>query len=180
MKKSFSFIVAAICLSILFYPDQITGLSTGSPGGKTASPMDNSDCTSCHNVNSTVVTTTNITSNIPSSGYIPGTIYTITANLSNPLLTLNGFEITCEEVSNNTKTGTFFISDPINTKFTNNATAITHTPAGNSLNSWSFDWEAPSAGTGAGLLPYLILQLRDELRRSRIVVGASKALRQHS
>lgn len=148
MKRNILFFAITICISILIYPNQTIGLSSGSPGGKTASPMDNSDCTSCHNVNSTSVTITNITSNIPSSGYIPGTIYTITASLSSPLLTLNGFEITCEEDNNNTKTGTFFITDPVNTKFVNNGDAITHTPNGNSLSSWSFDWEAPSSGTG--------------------------------
>ena len=112
MKRNILFVAITVCISILIYPNQTIGLSSGSPGGKTASPMDNSDCTSCHNVNSTSVTITNITSNIPSSGYIPGTIYTITASLTSPLLTLNGFEITCEEDNNNTKTGTFFITDP--------------------------------------------------------------------
>ena len=65
--------------------------------------MDNSDCTSCHSVPGTTVSTTHITSNIPSTGYIPGNTYTITTSSW-----ADGFEITCEENTGNTKTGTFF------------------------------------------------------------------------
>ena len=146
MKKSIFILGSIIAIAILFYPQSTIGKLTGSPGGKTGSPMDNSDCTSCHNVTGTTVSTTNITSNIPSTGYIPGNTYTITANLSNwgPL----GFEITCEENTNNTKTGTFFNTNTSETQLVNNGNAITHTAAGNSLNTWIFDWEAPSIGTG--------------------------------
>jgi len=146
MKKNTFILGSIIAIAILFYPQSIIGKLTGSPGGKTGSPMDNSDCTSCHNIQGTTVTTTHISSNIPSNGYIPGNTYIITANLnaSGPL----GFEITCEENTSNTKTGTLFNTDPITTQLVNNGNAITHTTAGNSLNTWSFDWEAPSIGTG--------------------------------
>ena len=146
MKKNTFILGSIIAIAILFYPQSTIGKLTGSPGGKTGSPMDNSDCTSCHDIQGTTVTTTHITSNIPSNGYIPGNTYTITANLnaSGPL----GFEITCEENTSNTKTGTLFNTDPSTTQLVNNGNAITHTTAGNSLNTWSFDWEAPSIGTG--------------------------------
>jgi len=146
MKKLLSFFVFVIFLAIFFYPETTISMLTGSPGGKTGSPMDNSDCTSCHAVLGTVVTTTNITSDIPATGYVPGNIYTITANF--PAFDARGFEITCEENVNNTKIGTFFITNPIETQLVNNGTAVTHTTAGNTSNSWSFDWEAPAAGTG--------------------------------
>ncbi len=146
MKKSIFIFGAIIIASILFYPQSIIGKLTGSPGGKTGSPMDNSDCTSCHSVLSTTVSNTNITSNIPSAGYVPGNTYTITANFGN--FEENGFEITCEENTNNTKTGTFFNTNTIETQLVNNGNSITHTAAGNSSNTWSFDWEAPSIGTG--------------------------------
>ena len=147
MKKSIFIFGSIIAIAILFYPQSTIGKLTGSPGGKTGSTMDNSDCTSCHNIQATTVSTTNITSNIPSDGYIPGNTYTITANLANaggP----NGFEITCEENTSNTKTGTLFNINTSATQLVNNGNAITHTTAGNSLNTWSFDWEAPSIGTG--------------------------------
>ena len=107
MKKLLSFLAFTFFLAIVFYPEKTVSMLTGSPGGKTGSPMDNSDCTSCHNVMGTIVTTTNITSDIPSSGYIPGNIYTITATF--PAFDARGFEITCEENLNNTKTGTFLL-----------------------------------------------------------------------
>ena len=106
--------------------------------------MDNSDCTSCHYAEfPATVSTTHITSNIPSNGYTPGNTYTITTSSW-----ADGFEITCEENTGNTKTGTFFNTNASATQLVNNGNAITHTAAGISSNTWSFDWEAPSIGTG--------------------------------
>ena len=77
-------------------------------------------------------------------------IYNITATMNSGLGfgDPKGFEVTCEENTNNTKAGLFGTSDPINTQFTNNSNAVTHTAAGNSLNTWNLTWEAPIAGTG--------------------------------
>ena len=143
MRKHIFILGSIIALAILFYPQSIIGKLAGSPGGKTGSPMDNSDCTSCHNVAGTTVSTTDITSNIPSTGYIPGNTYTITTSSW-----ADGFEITCEENTGNTKTGTFFNTNASSTQLVNNGNAITHTATGISSNTWSFDWEAPSIGTG--------------------------------
>ena len=102
--------------AILFYPQATIGKLTGSPGGKTGSPMDNSDCTSYQSVLNTDVTTINITSNIPSTGYVPGNTYNITVAL-NPVVGLGpaGFEVTCEENTTNTKSGSFGITSPTST-----------------------------------------------------------------
>ena len=143
MKKTTFIFGSIIAIAILLYPKSTISKLIGSPGGKTGSPMDNSDCTSCHNVGGTTLSTTNITSNIPSTGYIPGNTYTITTSSW-----ADGFEITCEENTGNTKTGTFFNINPGATQLVNNGNAITHTAAGISSNTWSFDWEAPSIGTG--------------------------------
>ena len=143
MKKHIFILGSIIAIAILFYPQSTIGKLTGSPGGKTGSPMDNSDCTSCHNVAGTNVSTTDITSNIPSNGYTPGNTYTITTSSL-----ADGFEITCEENTGSTKTGTFFNTNPSTNQLVNNGNAITHTAAGNSSGTWSFDWEAPSIGTG--------------------------------
>jgi len=145
MKKSFFALTAIIVIAILFYPQSTIGRLNGSPGGKTGSPMDNSDCTSCHSVVSTTTSTTNITSNIPSTGYVPGNTYTIIASLNSFDA---GFEITCEENTGNTKTGTFFNTNTSETQLVNNGNSITHTAAGNSSSLWSFDWQAPFIGTG--------------------------------
>jgi len=149
MKKSIFIFGAIIVAAILFYPQATTGKLTGSPGGKTGSPADGLDCMECHAALSTSTTISNITSNIPSSGYVPGDIYNITAvhnggGFGDP----KGFEITCEENTSNTKTGAIFITNSNATQFTNNGSAVTHTAAGNSLSTWSFDWQAPVVGTG--------------------------------
>jgi len=143
MKKYILIFSTIIAIAIFFYPTTSNSNSTGSVGGKTGSPMDNSDCTSCHNVAGTTVSTTNITSNIPSNGYTPGNTYTITTSSW-----ADGFEITCEENTGNTKTGTFFNTNASSTQLVNNGNAITHTAAVISSNTWIFDWEAPSIGTG--------------------------------
>ena len=111
-------------------------------------PTDGLDCTECHS-GTTLSTTSNITSNIPSSGYVPGNTYNITVVL-NPVVGLDpaGFEVTCEENTTNTKSGSFGITNPTSTQFTNNSSAVTHTTAGNSLGTWSFNWVAPIAETG--------------------------------
>lgn len=148
MKNILSLFSIIFSVAILFYPQITIGELTGSPGGKTGSPMDNSDCTQCH-TGATPSTTSNIISNIPASGYVPGTIYSITASIPGSLtLDPNGFEITCEENTFNTKTGLFLITNSNSTQHVNNGSAVTHTAAGNNLNTWSFDWEAPVAGTG--------------------------------
>ena len=135
-------------MALLFYPTTTISLSSGSPGGKTGSPSDNSDCTSCHSVLATTSNLTAITSNIPSSGYVPGITYTITASL-NPNSPKNGFEVTCEEDATGTKTGTFFITNTNTTKLVNSGSSVTHKASGNTLNTWSFEWEAPTQGTGS-------------------------------
>ena len=148
MKKNLVIFSIFIITAILLYPEAMVSFSTGSPGGKTGSPLDNADCTSCHTVISTSSTLTSISSNIPSSGYVPGNTYTITATI-NPNAMASGFEVTSEENLTNTKTGTFFITNSTATQLVNNGSAVTHTSAGgNALNSWSFDWQAPTAGTG--------------------------------
>jgi len=144
MKKSIFILGSIIVIAILFYPQSTIGKLTGSPGGKTGSPMDNADCSSCHgNTGPVTVTTTDITSNIPNTGYTPGNTYTITTSSL-----ADGFEITSEENTSNTKVGTFFNTNPSETQLVNNGTAITHTAAGISSNTLSFDWEAPAIGTG--------------------------------
>ena len=144
MKKYIFILGSIILIAIFLYPTTSISNSTGSVGGKTGSPMDNSDCTSCHYAEfPATVSTTHITSNIPSTGYTPGNTYTITTSSW-----ADGFEITCEENTGNTKTGTFFNTNASATQLVNNGNAITHTAAGISSNTWSFDWEAPSIGTG--------------------------------
>ena len=150
MKKLLLFIPITLSIAIFFYPKSSTSTSTGSPGGKTGSPTDGVNCTQCHYAGSGSGAT--ITSNIPSTGYVPGTTYTITATVAQTGINKFGFEITAEKNVGGTKTGTFFVTNSTETKLVNSNTAITHKAAGNSgtnNKSWSMDWQAPSLGTGA-------------------------------
>ena len=151
MKKSLLFIPTCIGLAIFFYPTTSNSNVSGSPGGKTGSPTDGTSCTGCHYAGTGTGAT--ITTNIPSSGYIPNQVYTITANINQSGINKFGFEITAEEANFlSAKKGTFLVTDSNETKFTNNNTAITHKVGGTSgsnAKSWSMDWEAPNTGTGA-------------------------------
>ena len=100
MKKSLLSIVLLIVLSIVFYPQkELISKINGSPGGKTGSPADGGSCIQCHDdfaLNSGVGIP-NITSNIPSTGYVPGVTYTITSSISEAgleIINTNGKKLT--------------------------------------------------------------------------------------
>ena len=150
MKKYLLIIPITIALGIFFYPTTSNSNAAGSEGGKTGSPTDGASCTGCHYAG--VGTGATITSDIPSSGYIPGDLYTITANINQSGISKFGFEITSEEANfGSAKKGTFFVTNSTETQPVNNNTAITHTAGGTSgsdSKSWSMNWEAPNTGTG--------------------------------
>ena len=150
MKKSLLLIPITIAIAIFFYPTTSISNAGGSPGGKTGSPNDGAaSCTGCHYAGTGTGAT--ITTNIPTNGYIPNQVYTITADIIHSGINKFGFEITSEKNSGNTKTGSFLITNSAEMKFTNNNTAITHKSGGTSgsnSRSWSMDWEAPNTGNG--------------------------------
>ncbi|MDG1477150.1 MAG: T9SS type A sorting domain-containing protein [Vicingaceae bacterium] len=129
----------------------VHAFSGGSPGGRSSSPADASNCTACHSgslINGS--TASSITSNIPVSGYVAGTTYTITGTISEVGINKFGFEITAEKDADNSKIGTMVITDATNTKIVGGS-AVTHQSAGTTgtgSRTWSFDWTAPIAGTG--------------------------------
>lgn len=125
----------------------------GSPGGRTNSPTDGSNCTACHagTINSGSGFAS-ISSDVLVSGYVPGQTYTITGMVEQGAINKFGFEITAEDNAGN-KVGTAILTDAARTKFVNSNNGVSHTAAGttpSSLNTsvWSFDWTAPAAGTG--------------------------------
>lgn len=126
--------------------------SNGSPGGRTGSIGDNGqNCTGCHS--GTPQSATNwITTDIPTSGYVPGQTYTITATGTHTGVVKFGFELTAEN-SAGAKVGTFIITNTTQTKLVNQNKAVTHltagtTPSGNTK-TWSMNWTAPNPGVGA-------------------------------
>lgn len=150
MKKQ-GLLYASLIFSAIFLVSYVL-YPTGSPGGRTGSPGDNgATCTGCHSGSNQQVSGW-ITSNIPSSGYVAGQTYTITATATHSGAAKYGFEITCESTSNDAKTGTFVITDPSQTTKVNSNKAVTHTSNGTNpsggAKTWMFDWTAPAEGTG--------------------------------
>jgi hypothetical protein len=148
MKKSLLAFSTIVLLSILFYPQaEVISMSTGSPGGMSGSPGDNT-CVQCHssfalNSGSAIV---NITSSIPASGYVPGSTYTITASAAQTGISKYGFEV-------HEALGSILVTNSTTTQHVGiGSNRITHKAAGttvavNSI-SWSFDWVAPATGSG--------------------------------
>ena len=147
MRKYLILMPITIALAIFFYPTTSNSNGTGSPGGKTNSPNDASNCTGCHSgtINSGIGTAT-ITTNIPASGYSIGSTYTITLTGVKASCTKFGFEITAENW--NSKSGNFMITDNT-TKLVNANNAVSHKSSGTSGNttkSWTMDW-TPTANS---------------------------------
>ena len=152
MKKHL--LILSLLMSFVFIlstPTKTIGYLIGAPSGKANDPASgNSNCTSCHSGTATTnAAIGNITTNIPASGYVPGTTYQITANVVYAGKTRFGFEISPQNSSGIQK-GTITITDATNTKIVSTK-YVTHTSAGNTgsgARSWSFNWTAPATGTG--------------------------------
>ena len=72
--------------------------STGAPPQNTNSPGDGQNCSHCMGGTATAVTGW-ITSDVPASGYIPGSTYTITVTV--PGTGKKGFEVSPQDVTGN-------------------------------------------------------------------------------
>jgi len=147
MKKNllFYFFLLAIPLTSLV----LFSYSNGAPStGVTGSPGDGGvSCTSCHNIIGNYSASVAITSNIPSSGFELGKTYQVTiTETADSNAAKFGFQITAEDESN-AKTGSFSITDAINTKVDTNGHFVTQTTAGIFQKTWSFDWTAPTTFT---------------------------------
>ncbi len=130
--------------AIMLFSSYTLMYPTGAPAGVTGSPGDGSSCTSCHG--GTATTTANcITSTIPASGYVAGTVYAITA--TNPLTSSGkyGFELSPQNASG-TQLGTLAAGS--GTHLVGGTKYVTHTSANSSTKVWTFNWTAPAAGTG--------------------------------
>lgn len=126
--------------------------TNGSPDGRTGAPNDNngSTCTSCHSGTATTQAGL-ITSNIPASGYVPGSTYQLTASVSLAGRTKFGFQVSPQDGLGN-KIGNLVATNTAETKTTGMGKYVTHKSAGtsgpNGTKSWTFDWTAPSTGVG--------------------------------
>lgn len=124
--------------------------SSNAPAGHSGSPGDGQNCTSCHSGTATIQQGW-IISNIPVDGYIPGSTYTITATANHSSLNKFGFQVSPQNI-NGDLLGSLLVVNSSETQLVGSGKYITHTLNGtsgsNNMKSWSFDWIAPSSGTG--------------------------------
>lgn len=155
MKKTITLVSLALVIGLVLMDSaKNTAISntSGAPAGRTGSPADGLNCASsgCHSGTATVSPSQIITSNVPSSGYVPGQTYTITATVSQTGINKFGFQIS-PQAANGQLLGSLAITNATATKIVSTK-YVTHTTAGaagsNNSRTWSFNWTAPAAGTG--------------------------------
>ncbi|MFN4083130.1 MAG: choice-of-anchor V domain-containing protein [Bacteroidia bacterium] len=131
-----------VTLTLFVTIGNLQSLPTGAPIGNTGSPADGNTCASCHG-GSARPQSGIISSNIPSQGYVPGQKYTITVTLAGS--GEKGFSVSPQKVD-----GTLLGSLTAGSGTQVNASKwVTHTqPKNNNPATWSFEWTAPSAGSG--------------------------------
>lgn len=123
------------------------GKKDGTEPGYTGSPGDSlKNCTVCHG--GTAVNVDNwIVSDIPSTGFIPGNRYTITATNTEVGATRFGFSVSPQALDGK-MLGTMVITDTATTKLVGDGKYATYRSAGVDgidSRSWSFDWIAPDS-----------------------------------
>ena len=162
MKKTLLFTVSILLgLMFLTYPEITKGKENGSPGGKTNSPIDGSNCTGCHNTQlnngqGSVI----ISSDMPNNQYVLEETYTITVTASHPSFTTYGFELTAENQTS--KTGSFSIVNSSQTKLVNGGNAVTHKISGtlgSATKTWTVDWTAPGFASSLGSVDFYVCAL---------------------
>ncbi len=117
--------------------------SSGAPFGYSGSPGDsNRTCDQCHSYSGSGYNPDFTVTGIPAAGYVPGQSYQITLTVNNANSAKKGFEA-CVEDNAGQKQGSFASTDS-NTQPIQSNTYITHTSAGTSQSSWTFDWTAPA------------------------------------
>jgi hypothetical protein len=144
-RKSILLACSAVGIALLssfaaFYPG-------GAPAGVTGSPGDGSSCakSGCHSGAASSATGW-ITSTIPAAGYVPGQTYQITATNSLSGSGNYGFEVSPQNTAG-TLLGTLVAGT--NSQLVGSGKYVTHTSSSTTVQSWTFPWTAPVAGTGA-------------------------------
>lgn len=149
-KTATTFMLIMAFVGISFYIGQEAHTSSsGGPAGHTGSPGDGASCANCHAGGTSSGKTADITSDIPPTGYVPGTTYTITATATSSATSKFGFQISPQNIAGNLL-GTL-VNTSAQTQLVGSSKYITHTSGGTSgagSKTWSFNWVAPAQGTG--------------------------------
>jgi len=144
MKKTlYSLVHALIIVFFLAFAQIAFAHSNGAPSGYTGSPGDGHTCTSCHGGSASPVTGY-ITTNIPGTGYVAGSNYTITVSFTGS--GGKGFEVSPQ---NATGSQLGVLAPGSGSKLVGGTKYCTHSSKINgSSATWTFSWTAPAAGTG--------------------------------
>ena len=146
-----TFFIALIAIIFSINNEALTH-STGAPvtlgKGYTGSPSDGKTCSTsgCHTGSSVVPKTGWITSDIPGSGYMPGSTYSFTATATVSNIKRFGFQISPQTTSG-VYQGTLVVTNTTETQIVGTK-YITHRTAGTpglGSKAWSFNWTAPTA-----------------------------------
>lgn len=124
--------------------------SSGAPSGYAGDPAGgNRNCTNCHGGSDAVQQAGWISSDIPETGYVSGTTYSITATATGAGISKFGFQVSAQN-SSGTFLGTL-VNTGTETKLISGTNYITHTSSGLSGDGskvWTFNWTAPGSGSG--------------------------------
>ncbi len=143
MKKNYIFYLTLLAIPVVSF--LFLGYSSGQTQQYSGSPGDNNQsCTVCHTPGTSHNAAVTINSDIPTAGYVPGQTYSVTVSVTSDA-SRQGFQITAENDSND-KVGTFAAGTGSQTGNSNHL--VTHTTAGNTMNSWTFTWTAPNTDEG--------------------------------
>lgn len=147
---SFGFALTAIGFASIYMADTATPYTSGPPAAKTGSPGDNGNCTDCHSGTPTNQTGM-ITTNIPGTGYLSDSTYTITATVSVSNLSKFGFQVSPQNTAGQQR-GTLIVTNSTQTQLVSGTKYIEHKTAGTSgsgSKTWTFNWKAPAPNSGA-------------------------------
>jgi hypothetical protein len=158
MKKLIPFSIACLVIAIagIMNAPDTHSRPEGAPALASGAPADNNRTCATSGCHSGTASDRDglITSNVPSTGYIPGETYTMTVSITEAGISKWGFQATAQN-SNGDLQGTYTLTNAAQTRLaagTGGNKYVTHTTAGNSgstgSKTWSFDWTAPAAGTG--------------------------------
>lgn len=122
----------------------VTSEPNGAPAGHTGSPADGKICSNlgCHSGAVTPVSNY-LTTTIPAEGYTPGQTYSLTVTVSGT--SWKGFQLSPQK-TDGTYLGTLIAGTGtkiVGTKY------ITHTVRKSGTATWTFQWQAPVAGTNS-------------------------------
>lgn len=153
----------ALASVAIFIVGNVISDAAGPSSGYTGAPNEN-NCTSCHSGTSLVTSGANwnrvrMSSNIPSTGYLMDSTYTITLTYAETGISKFGFQLTALSSDSAKAAGTFATTDARTQKNTGSVGGLTryyieHTATGNSKvatdsTSWVFKWKAPSKNMGS-------------------------------